>query len=103
MVLGPPSLLAAPALVLLAACVPGLAGGGAAKAAQGQAVPAPAHDGVPRSPLPPAHPAPGKARTCTIGSFTGVMLPGTSVCAKVSGFVRVDAVTGGPRKPAWRP
>lgn len=102
MVLGRLRLIALPALVLLVAPA-SFGGSGPARAAQAQAAPAPARDGLPRSPLPPAHPAPEKARTCTIGSFTGVMLPGTSVCAKVSGFVRVDAVTGGPRKPGWRP
>ncbi len=41
------------------------------------------------------------ARSCTIGSFRGVLLPGSSVCVRVSGFVRYDWNSGAadPTRP----
>jgi hypothetical protein len=47
-----------------------------------------------------AQPAPA-ARTCTIGSFKGTLIPGTSICTKVGGFVRVQGNAG--RGTAWQP
>lgn len=46
---------------------------------------------------PRANPPPRTetSRPCTIGSFKGVMLPGSTVCVKVGGFVRYQAATGG--------
>lgn len=44
----------------------------------------------------PGRPAPQAevARRCTIGSFEGVLIPGTQVCTRVSGFVRVETRIG---------
>lgn len=34
-------------------------------------------------------------KPCHVGGFTGVTLPGSSLCMKLGGFVRVDAASGG--------
>jgi hypothetical protein len=46
--------------------------------------------------------APQAARTCTIGSFTGTLIPGTTICAKLGGFVRVQGNANAGRG-AWQP
>jgi len=42
--------------------------------------------------------APQKAKKCDIGGVSGVMLPGTDTCVKISGGVGVEAI-GASRKP----
>lgn len=43
------------------------------------------------------------SRTCTIGSFKGVRLPGSTVCVRVSGFVRYETGTTFSRHGVDRP
>lgn len=43
------------------------------------------------------------SRSCTIGSFKGVMLPGSTVCVRVSGFVRYETATTFSRQGVDRP
>jgi hypothetical protein len=45
---------------------------------------------------------PKAAQTCTIGSFKGTLIPGTTICAKIGGFVRVQGDVNGGRG-AWQP
>lgn len=49
----------------------------------------------------PSTSRPEPARSCTIGSFKGVLLPGSNVCVRVSGFVRYDWNSGAtdPNRP----
>lgn len=70
------------ALVGIAAVAVSAASGGVAGAA-------PAAQAQVRS-APPAE----AARRCTIGSFEGVLIPGTQVCTRISGFVRVEIRSG---------
>ncbi|MFO1147982.1 MAG: porin [Alsobacter sp.] len=42
------------------------------------------------------------ARSCTIGSFTGTLIPGTTICAKVGGFVRAQGNANAGRG-TWQP
>jgi hypothetical protein len=65
------------------------------------AIPARAASAGQAPPPLPAKPQPAapaqQARTCTIGTFKGVFIPGTSVCTKVGGFMRYEAGAGGSR------
>jgi hypothetical protein len=74
--------------VVLSACLlvlPATAGATAAWASSGS---------VPLPVRKPASSAPA-ARTCHIGSFSGVLMPGTNVCVKAGGFVRSETRMGG--------
>jgi len=46
------------------------------------------------APKPSPPPRAETSRPCTVGNFKGVMLAGSSVCVRVSGFVRYEAATG---------
>lgn len=65
------------------------------------AAPAPGRDsqGVPLPAPKASRPAAAAGKTCHVGSFTGVMVPGSTVCMKIGGFVRAQSGSGGAGHP----
>ncbi len=55
--------------------------------------------GVPLPAPKPGRPSAAAGRACHVGSFTGVMMPGSTVCVKIGGFVRAETGSGGASHP----
>jgi hypothetical protein len=45
-------------------------------------------------------PPPKPARACTVGGMTGYVVPGSSTCIRISGYVSAEVGIGGGRGPS---